>query len=210
MMHSKPLAPSDLGKFLAGLPPLSLDSGPVVAGGAARRAWCNQHWMAADVDVFFRDEQQRRRWQAQFEKIIGVRDRPSLDDFENMFTSKESSGYLSISTPNADTYHVPYLGHVIKVQLINTRFSNSVSELWNDFDFDVSCFATDGHTVVASPEALESLTTRKLTPRNSTVKKNLTLRVLKYQIYGFEASDELLLEAADLLVNGESDWQTNY
>lgn len=209
-MHSKPLAPSDLGKFLAGLPPLSLDSGPVVAGGAARRAWCNKDWREADVDVFFRNKQQRTRWQAQFEKIIGIRDRPSLNDFENLFSMKASSGSLSISTPNADTYHVPYQGKIIKVQLINTRFSDSVDSLWNDFDFDASCFATDGHTVVASPEALVSLTTRKLTHRHNNLNKNLTLRVLKYQIYGFEASDELLLEAADLLVNGESDWQTNY
>jgi hypothetical protein len=212
MIETKEVPLSDLGKFLKQLPPLDLELGPVVAGGAARRAWYDQDWRSADVDVFFRDDNQRRRWKREFETAIGLHNNPKEVTFEIQINLSGDSGHshLSISTDNADTYQVWYQGKSIKVQLIKTRYSENLLNLWNDFDFDASCFATDGQTLAATPSALASVANRKLTVKNSAESRNLTLRVLKYNIYGFEASNELLLQAADSLINGEFNWQTNY
>lgn len=209
MMLSKPCTNSSFVQLLSSLGKFDLMEGPFVAGGAARRLWFGDNWPDGDVDVFFVNNLQRQQWQHQLEKRLPNHSVES--SFFGLFgMHRKPNLYKAMETTNADTYHVQWQDNTIKLQLIKTRYSSSVNELWQNFDFAASCFATDGQQLVASLTAVTSCENRQLIVNQVQQNKNLPLRVLKYHIYGFEANNELLMQAADAIVNGELDWNSDY
>lgn len=209
------------------LPPLNLETGPWISGGAARKLWENKPWIAGDVDVFFQDWAQLRAWQKTFLDTLTVQ---VPKDFgggtsiqkENEFVwvlhepqlrvKPHDKFYLRHESENAVTYRMPGIPPLtgVTVQLIKCRFANSVQEVWDSFDFHNCDFATDGHTVVASEAAVDCCLRQTLLLKDSSNTKNLALRSLKYHLYGFEVSKELLLASLQQINNGELVWDTQY
>ena len=211
MIQRKAIDDASFNKLLKLLPKLDLTNGPFVAGGAARRLWYDQDWARADVDVFFVNEQQRLDWVKQFEHMRYVsRSSTAFDAIGDLVLSRRASTYKSISTANADTYVIEMDNVNIKLQTIKTRYSLSFLDLFRDFDFAASCFATDGTCVVALDSALRSVEQKQLIINNDANTHNMPLRVLKYQIYGFDPSDDVLRSVADQIANGEVSWESNY
>lgn len=208
MIVKKAVSNESFSNFLKLIPPLDIQQGPVVAGGAARRLWFDQDWAKGDIDVFFVNQQQRTEWATAFEHKRGV-NKSELSTSLFTFGTKAST-YKSMSTDNADTYVLECRDFNLKLQVIKTRYADNFVELFKDFDFAASCFATDGRTAVAMQTALTSVAQKKLIMNNTTNDKNLALRVLKYHVYGFEAEDSLLRTVADKIATGDFTWESNY
>lgn len=211
MIESKKIDNATFNKLLKLLPPLDLKNGPFVAGGTARRLWYDQDWQQADVDVFFSSETQRREWTATFEhQRMPPSNGSVFDDITSLILTRKNTTYLSVSTENADTYVIDIDNVSVKLQVIKARYSSSWLDLFGDFDFTASCFATDGVRAVALTSALHSVAHKQLVINNDTKTDNLALRVIKYQIYGFEPDDKLLRTVVDKIANGEVQWESSY
>lgn len=205
----KPLADERFQQLLKRLPPLDLERGPYIAGGCARKLWTGQKWDEGDVDIFFRDPLQRQTYTEKFENNWGISQGKRGDLLTDLFSSRSSS-HLNMDTENAATYHLDFKKSVLKLQLIKTRYSNSVTDLWKDFDFSISCFACDHREIIALPAAVDSAVSQRLTVNNPDFSKNLALRVLKYTVYGFSADDDILRQAADGIENGDHQCDRSY
>jgi hypothetical protein len=212
VIDRKKIDDASFNKLLKMIPPLDLTAGPFVAGGAARRLWYGQDWQQVDVDVFFVNDQQRSEWVARFENMrFGPPQYHSIfNDIKDLVLTRKSNTYKTMSTDNADTYVIEMDNVNIKLQTIKTRYSASFWDLFRDFDFAASCFATDGVRAVALHSALHSVEDKRLVFNNDANTANLALRVLKYQIYGFEPSDQVLRTVADKIANGEVQWESSY
>jgi hypothetical protein len=207
-LNWKPIACEQWKKFATRLPPLHTVEGPWVAGGAARRLWGSWescHWTGADIDVFFASELQFKNWQTQFLKEFKIDTGQARDDLLEF-----SMNYKAIGTPNAETYCVDFEGKAVQVQLIKKAFYPTLELVWNSFDFDICCFAADKSHACARSSALHALRSRTIDVNNPDVKHNLTLRLLKHVIHGYQPSNALILEAVDKIVSGEIDWHTPY
>ena len=189
-------------QLLSVLPPVSLTDGPWIAGGAVRKLYQNKPWnLVGDVDIFFKDPTQRREWQTEFYKM------------HNLVSSVPIC--LKLETPNADTWQIGpdsegSLDITVKLQFIKKYYADSYTELWDKFDFTVCQFAADKDTIVASDSAITDTANNELVVSNPENSKCLSLRIVKYFSYGFGISDELLLSAAEQIVNGEVEWDEQY
>lgn len=210
------------------LPPLSLQDGPWIAGGAARKLWEHKTWITGDVDVFFKDWAQFRQWQAEFCKTLTVQvedhysKQVRSQNYNEMFEvwcekplnhrKPQDKFYVKHESENAITYCMPGIPPLagVSLQMIKCRFANNVQGVWDTFDFHNCEFATDGHTIVASPEAEEGSLSQTLLMKDLSNTRNLALRTLKYHLYGFESSKETLLAAVQQINDGSLVWDNQY
>ena len=199
-MQSFAIKNKEFKQLLSVLPPVSLTDGPWIAGGAVRKLYQNKPWnLVGDVDIFFKDSTQQREWQS---------------EFYNMHTSSVPI-CLKSNTPNADTWQIGpdsegSLDITVKLQFIKKYYADSYLKLWDKFDFTVCQFAADQDTIVASDSAITDATNNELVTANPKNSKCISLRIVKYFSYGFSVSDELLLSAAEQIVNGEVEWDEQY
>ena len=210
------------------LPPLSLQDGPWIAGGAARKLWEHKTWITGDVDVFFKDWEQFRQWQAEFCKTLTVQveDHYSkvsraekLNEIVEIWCEKplnhrkpQDKFYVKHKSENAITYSMPGVPPLagVSLQMIKCRWASNLQGIWDTFDFFNCEFATDGHTILASDAAAESSLTKTLVLKDSSNTRNLALRTLKYHLYGFESSKETLLAALQQINDGSLVWDNQY
>lgn len=232
---SKPLNNRLFSHLLSMLPPVSLRKGAFIAGGCARKLYENSTWIDGDVDVFFAGEWERDWWVNEMKRKVDAlpkqaypikeSDTYTMGDHILSFLPSENKKqspqlpqlFLTMSTDNADTYQLTFVDpadatKVINshVQVIKTRYAKSIQDLWQEFDFTVSCFAADANEIWALPQAVEDLKRKKLTLHNNENTKNLVMRVIKHHVYDFEVDDELLIQIADKIAQGDFEWSSNY
>ncbi|RYD50687.1 MAG: hypothetical protein EOP83_23725, partial [Verrucomicrobiaceae bacterium] len=113
----------------------NLDTGPWVAGGAARSVFLGEELrLSGDIDIFTRTfESQHAALVAVVEKAVKVNDR-----------KKNSHGTESLYA----SFEAVHGGFVdLKWQIIGPKYySKDLPDLFKIFDFTVCQFATDGHT----------------------------------------------------------------
>ena len=195
-----PIENKEFKLVLSLLPPLSLTDGPWIAGGAIRKIYQNKPWHTGDIDIFFKDNNQRLEW---------------CKEFCHTMLCRATKNYTMnirqlLNTKNAETWEINGLGSSAKLQLIKKYYGESYSMIWNRFDFTVCQFAADQNTIVASPAAIKDTDNNKLLVVNLANSKCLPLRIMKYFSYGFDVADDLLLSAADQILKGEVDWLEHY
>ena len=204
-------------KVISLMPPLNLETGPWIVGGAGRKLYQNSTWTGGDVDVFFRDDHQRREWTRRLleRNDDKLEDSGDLEDLFAVYTPKRKPQIImTYYTDNAETWTLTVKHqetyHDVKIQLIKARMAPNLQAIWDGFDFTVCQFATDGSSIVATSEATQDLSANQLVvvdPKNS---RCLPLRILKYYTYGFQVNDQLILWAAEQIKNGAIEWEDQY
>jgi hypothetical protein len=136
------------------------ETGPWIAGGAARRLYEGKALDQGDVDIFFQSYDQYKLTKAAF---AGQ---------EVVFESKRATSYKIAG---------------LKVQLINRRYYKDNVEVLKDFDFSVTQFITDGKRIYTTEEARNDHAAKRL--RYATVGRveehSMLKRMIKYSNYGF-------------------------
>lgn len=226
MWASKQIQDTEWQLLLAQLPELNWESGPWIAGGSARKLFEQKNWCTGDVDMFFSSEAQMLMHKQKMDSMVQTSSMtyviqlqsddvnpvcapPALD-----MKSPKSDWYVyqAMNSVNASTYHVHNVSKdkTYKVQLVKARYAHSLTELWNSFDFTVSCFAADAQEVRYLPLAAEHVKNQQLVLQDLANTNNLPLRVLKHMVYGFKPSAELLEITMNKMQKGEYTWETEY
>jgi hypothetical protein len=228
-LQDKLHANAEFSHVLSLLPPVHIQHGPWITGGAARRLWLAEDWHKGDVDVFFVNEQQRVEWLAEFDRVWNYTyhkqvDYPEPHKLYELFAQGRSSpprkhvpqANTSMETENAITfdlnYQLPEESEIrnCKLQVIKVRYAASLQELWKAFDFNVCCFAADALRVYADQAALRDAHAHEITVRHDHASKNLPLRVFKHFSQGYLVSDDLLKQAMRQIAEKDVDWCNNY
>lgn len=152
----------------------NLEHGPWIAGGAVWRWYRGQAINSfTDVDVFFRDR-------AQFDLLndqLRLGRKNEFDSGEPLFISDNAATY------SFDGY---------RIQLIKRNFYDNVDALLNKFDI-ISCkIATDGRQwFTNNTQTIQHIESSVLDMVNP-LQPGAIKRFLKYWIYGFIPTDELI------------------
>lgn len=233
-IEKKPIADANWTYVLNHLPPIDLVTGPWIAGGSARRLWMNQDWRVGDIDVFFPDDLSRLMWYKKLHecwKLVDA-DEELVTEDQTFFSRihlvqtadkeppKPKTKYrwidVVMDTDNATTLKLQWCEgkdqahHNVVLQLIKVRYSNTILDLWRDFDFTISCFAASDDQVWALKSAVQDAHKNEIQINNKEQTHNLALRLVKHHAQGFKIDDQLLLEAVDLIARGEYQWTTQY
>lgn len=222
--------------LLSMLPHVNVNRGPWIAGGCARKLFEGVPWHTGDVDVFFAGSHEMTVWKRKFEQDW-LRQNQLVDPASTNYSlstwfdvgscvkkhehqipkNLHKVAYVKCETNNAVTYDInwsdPHSGDHMhaQLQLINGRFAHSLYHLWQDFDFEVSCFAVDAQHVLASPGAIKDITNRTATRMpNQVPNSNLSMRVIKHHAYGFKLDSELLKHTMRRVCDGKVDFGENY
>jgi hypothetical protein len=237
-MMRKVLQDAEFKHLLSLLPPVNMQTGPWITGGSARRLWQGEDWHTGDVDVFFTSGAQRAQWLLQFNQVWdytyernklkapSLLDRITphkqadtvilLGDRSVSMQDPTPQAHVKMETDNAITFDLHYVmpgGMQIqsaKLQVIKVRDAQSLTELWQGFDFNVCCFAADDEHLYADPAALEDVQLNQITRRNPENSQNMPLRVFKHFSQGYHVPDHMILEAMKRIAEGEVDWCNNY
>jgi hypothetical protein len=164
----------------------NLEQGPWIAGGAPLRWYQNLSVGDHDIDVFFANQQQ-------------------FDELSEIVT-KRLSGYILFNSEHALTLKAYVNNLDYKVQLIK-KFRPSLADLLDNFDITVCKIATDGEYWVKGQDFDRDLAARALVLHNE-LRPDSIKRVVKYMLYGYEPSNELLDQIynnADLQVKFSDD-----
>lgn len=154
-----------------------LFKGPWLAGGAARRLLLQEPLLDGDLDFFFRDENSIRLRRQLVEALASKR-----------FVSKLATTF-TVDTENGEALF----------QTINRKFYTDLPAVFEDFDFTICQFATDGEYIAGTPEAFRDLKSKTLRFTGNAIKDTTTIRrVLKYINYGFVADTGILGTTAKL------------
>lgn len=149
-----------------------IDKGPWIAGGAVRRAVCDDADIErGDIDIFLADASQAEMFCSLWGKTT-----------EN----REGSHYV----------RHPTTGVNIEIQVISWTCFPSVEALLDDFDYTISRFATDGKTLVEFKDARSDLAANVIRIANPDPRRNSMLRLAKYCNYGFTPSAGAMRTAA--------------
>lgn len=218
--------------LLSLLPTINLVQGPWITGGSARKLYDQSDWCKGDVDVFFSSAIQRSAWLAEFDRTWNYTNWRKCDQ-EPSFTFSKMTDILELrlqpqvpklvpqatikmETENAITFDLHYRlpdhtsAPTVKLQIIKVRQAASLQDLWQEFDFDVCCFAADAQYVMCTPEAKQNADHKLLSLNASASNKNLPLRLIKYVSQGFDAPPDQLLEAFERICDGDCEWEQNY
>lgn len=230
ILHSKPIADSTWRYLIQTLPELNWQMGPWIAGGSARKLWSGLAWHTGDLDVFFANRAQFDQFKSELEHKLMPRCQMGaslpVQDFQLFsenhkiwFTPKthvlphaDYQAHQHMHTENAITYVIYHKHHEkpFKLQLVKAQYTASLPELFDTFDFSVSCFAADAHEVRHTSEAAQDVVLRKLTLLNLRKPENLPMRVLKHMAYGFNADVTLLRRVEQQIKSGHVSWQPEY
>lgn len=119
-------------KMMNGIkPPIDCPENAVIAGGAIRR-WFVGREELSDVDVFFKSEEDLKKYEESLEKI-GFK--------------------IAMKGSNASTYERDR----VLVQCIKIKYYQNIQDLFDMFDYTVCQFAWDGQKIYTTSEALISV-----------------------------------------------------
>jgi hypothetical protein len=180
---------------------LSMENGPWIAGGCARRLWYDLPWKTADVDVFFPDPNSFDRACTMLDALQTKIDVVLADGY-SIKPMKSQSVHV---TENAKSYQVQ-IGrvhpNVVTVQAIRKRWCGSMEDVLDDFDLTVCRFISDGTIVAADATAIADCDAKILRRSPGTSNKISANRVAKYCIYGFEPTRDVMLDILESHRNG--------
>ena len=164
----------ELDLILSFLPKISFESGIYLAGGAVRRLAQGQSLIDGDLDFFFRKLNPSRLFEDEFK-----------DHLDPPFVSSR-----------AVTYKVPMGENEFKIQIIRRMFYKDLESLFNDFDFTVCQFATDGEKIAYTDQSLSDLRSNTLSFNRDKIldSRTLPMRFAKYVRYGFIPEPHMFTE----------------
>lgn len=161
------------------LPFLNMAHGPWVAGGAVRRiAERQENLSISDIDVFFSSEDKYKWTKEMIESGARGVWRKRYTIVKTYDQAKSYRFDVRINTMD------DHLGQVVPIQLIKKAFYPSVEAMFDDFDFTICMFATDGANMVCDPRAPKDLIDRKLVMHQPPPKPK-PARLAKYCSQGF-------------------------
>jgi hypothetical protein len=212
-------------ELLSVLPDINLTTGPWCAGGSARKLWQGTNWRSGDVDVFFANHMQFEKFNQELMNSLTPKKRGMMgimlveahkkvwvDDSTHVLPNLKYQAHVHMETQNAITYHISHEDQddPIKLQLVKPQYGQTLTELFDSFDFTVSCFAADAHTVVGTSHACAHVINKQLHLKNMRKPENLPLRVLKHLTYGFKADASLLSQVSKQIRSGDVAWTPEY
>jgi hypothetical protein len=156
-----------------------------MAGGAARKIAENRELGLSDIDVFFPNEDIFKWAVEHFENFRTGRHHfysRGFMDFEVARIDETPAGRIVLlKMPEGDEWE-----QLVSVQLSKKKYYTSIQELFDDFDFTVSMFATDGDILYCADEAMEDLRSKTLilNPQKKPTKPKAA-RFAKYCEQGF-------------------------
>ena len=163
------------------LPFLDIERGPWVAGGAARKIAQNCQLGWSDIDVFFPSKESFDWVKKYFEdkKIMSMLDVPVAGH------EATPRGHIVKLADRATSIDSEF--HVLNLQFSGKRFFFSTEELFDDFDFTVCMFATDGERMVCADTSIEDVKAKRLiiSNPNKKPKRPKAARLAKYCEQGF-------------------------
>lgn len=158
------------------LPKCHPTQGPWIAGGAIRRLLLDD-WTpgAGDIDYFCKDQQQHHLTCARLEGL----DAPLIQETKD---------------------HITYTYDGMKIQVIRSRFCQTLEEHLDNFDFQICQTGWDGERFMVSVQAFKDLLTKELNVTGVFHNPvGSLLRLIKYYRQGFTPTPQCihaLLEAA--------------
>lgn len=177
-----PCISHEFGKWLADLLHLDMKTGPWLAGGILQKLYHEQEPGNSDWDIWFSSYEQ-------------------FDKTKDILTTHNPNFY---QTKNALTFTITYNNVKYKVQLIYVNFFNSPDEIINQFDITVCQMVTDGYTLTLGPDTAIDLKKKRLRTTYNNFKPTLLKRIIKYMVYGYTPSVELMNQIKQI-----QDWDTD-
>lgn len=181
-----PMSDNQLRVPLSDLPVLSLVSpdlvnGPWIAGGAAIQWYRGQQVGRHDIDVFFKDEQQFAALKNKISKDV-------TKIFNDDSTLEITPSVLIFNSSNAETYR----WNEFTVQLIKSRYFDSVDQLLDYFDITACKLATDGHSWYTNHRSTEQHINDYILDMDIIRPDMAVKRMFKYWIYGYQPTVDLI------------------
>lgn len=182
-----------------------MEQGPWISGGAARRLWYNIPYDSHDIDIFFPNPEQ---WNNADRNLDSYVNNESTKGFVNKlikfigFTDELSCTNSVFRSQNSTTYELLVDKRKIRVQIIKKYYGKTLEDIWQNFDFTVCKFATDGKTLVADQEALDHCEKKMIYLNKDASGLFDVKRVIKYSIYGFTPCEEICSEIIKNYKNG--------
>lgn len=220
-MQQKPIECKEFLQLVKLLPPLDVQNGPWISGGCARKLWCGLPWNDGDIDIWFADDHQRQTWEQKLNlsyPISKVFNKPRdlvqlspIHSSDNAYTYQISISPNKVLTPTTEDWLNEMVNTELynyknfTIQLIKSRYSSDLQDLWKYFDFSVCCVAADDTYLYADDQAVKDMVDNQLN-LTGQIKENLPLRILKYYSYGLDVSDQLLLCSAKKISQGDMEW----
>lgn len=159
---------ADLFKYMEALPAPAA-GGPWIAGGAIRRTLLDDP-LSSDVDYFFRDEEQRKAFDA----------------------AMLEKGWKISESPHATTYGIKVDHNTAIVQAISIGYYPTLADVLDSFDFTITQFGWDGTDLVCGPFSLWDLARKRLALHRLTYGVSTVRRLIKYTRQGFTACSGVL------------------
>lgn len=153
---------------------LDIEKGPWLAGGAVLKSYLGQPMGLSDLDIWFANR-------AQFEQV------------QKLVSDLGCSRVYS--TENADSYKYYSLDlGTYSIQLIKRKFFDKPEQIINQFDFTVCQLVTDGIRTIVGPTTIPDIRARRLQLSRGLVAESVIPRMIKYMVYGYRPTPELLEE----------------
>lgn len=156
----------DLFKLLKYLP--SIEKNKVwIAGGAIRRTLLGQE-LESDVDLFFKNESELKKFRIAFEKLGANK-------------MSENNHQMTYS------YYVKELNKEYIIQFVIINYYINIEALLDSFDFTITQFAFDGEKLHCNEFSLWDLKNKRLALHKLTYGVATMRRMIKYTKQGFTA-----------------------
>lgn len=173
------------------LPAVSLD-GPWIAGGSLRRLIVGQEPMQADVDYFFKNQEQYNDWVSEMRALEHAREVSKTDhaiSFEVVVpvSASTSRGKDPDGTENEAEFDVEPKMDVVKVQGIHFQYYDSIEAVIDSFDFTITQLGYDGKDLYTGDHTLWDLGRKKLALNKLSFGVSTVRRLMKYSLQGFTA-----------------------
>lgn len=162
-------------EFIAELLPKCTSDGPWIAGGSLHRTFRNIPLNNADIDVFFKNEEQKTKF---------------LEDLIKNKSGKYESKDLIVSQWH-DCVTITCMGKDWKIQCVKFVYFQNITELFKSFDINVCRLAYDGNNVIYEDNIFDDIKTNKLKLNDEAINyPSVTLkRLIKYVKMGYDVDD---------------------
>lgn len=160
-----------------------LVNGPWIAGGAVIQWIRGEPVRSHDVDVFFKNQQQYQTLEKFFQEAT-----VSAYGYPNGAVDRYDDCNLLFSSNNAKTFKYQHW----KIQLIKTKFFDSVDELLDYFDITACKVASDGENWYTShPNTLQHINDYIL-DMDEIRPETAIKRLFKYWTYNYQPTADLI------------------
>jgi len=178
-----------LAKFLD----LSMDGGPWLAGGAVRKVLLGQTIGQSDWDIWFKSAEQFSRAETLMHQL---------------------GASVAHSSENAISFKCEYDGTFHNVQLIRRRYFERPEQVIGQFDFTICQLLTDGNTILMGDDTALDLDSKTIRLGSSPMQNYVISRLIKYMVYGYYPSQELIehIESQSVNINwteGQHDYDAS-